>query len=62
MTDRQKIIGALELFNCDVEEAPESFKAGGRRYFSDENGEIVKITMRDANGNRITALAEEAEG
>lgn len=62
MTDRQKIIGILELFNCEVEEAPESFKAGGRRYFSDENGDIIKITMKDANGNRITALAEEVAG
>ena len=62
MTDRQKIISLLELFLCDVEEYPESFRAGGRRYFTDENGDIIKITTKDENGNRITAVAEEIAG
>lgn len=45
-TDRDKIITLFELFsNIEVIEAPGSFKANGRRFFTNEDGEITKITF-----------------
>lgn len=57
MTDKDKLLAVFDLFNIEVSEAPGSFKACGRRFFPDENGEIAKVTFRE-KGTRFTATPE----
>lgn len=58
-TDRDKIITLLELFsNAEVIEAPGSFRANGRRFSTNENGEIIKIAYTDKKGIKCTATDE----
>lgn len=45
MTDAEKIKQVMDLFNIEIDEAPGSFKACGKRFFPDKNGEIAKITF-----------------
>ena len=58
MTDTDKIKFLFELFNIEVSEAPGSFKACGRRFFPDANGEIAKITFVEKGTLRYTATPE----
>lgn len=57
MTDAEKIKGVFDLFNIEIDEAPGSFKACGKRFFPDKNGEIAKVTFK-WKGNRYTATPE----
>jgi len=57
VTDVDKIKIVCELFNIEVSEAPGSFKACGRRFFPDADGEIAKVTFRE-KGTRFTATPE----
>jgi len=57
VTDKDKLLAVFDLFNIEVSEAPGSFKACGRRFFPDENGEIAKVAFRE-KGTRFTATQE----
>ena len=58
MTDTDKIKAIFELFNIEVSEAPGSFKACGRRFFPNAEGEIAKITYVEKGALRYTATPE----
>jgi hypothetical protein len=58
VTDKEKILGIWELFNCEVEEAPGSVRAVGKRFFFGADGSIEKITFKDSKGNRYTATEQ----
>jgi hypothetical protein len=58
VTDTDKIKAIFELFNIEVSEAPGSFKACGRRFFPNAEGEIAKITYVEKGALRYTATPE----
>ena len=48
MSDADKIRQVFDIFtNEEIDEAPTSFKACGKHFFPDKNGEIVKIIFTE---------------
>lgn len=43
MTDREKILSAAHLLECEINKTDRSLFFGERRFFFDKNGTLVKI-------------------